>query len=339
MLSIENEAFRGCKTLYGIELPARVTRIGAYAFADCYELNHARIKASEIGESAFWDCEALEVLELGDGVRYIGNSAFESCRTLKEIKIPEGVVRIDSKAFYDCTSVTYLEINASLDEIDTEAFLGCEKITSVNLCDINASGYISVLNGLSGMTHLTIKNGVIPGNAFQGLTNLVFAELGVTEIGGYAFWECPLETLVLYDTVKRIGECAFYGTNISELHLSGNIEAIDSGAFESNASLENVYINGDIAETGINVFRGCTELTHIELGKNLAEIGEGMFEGCTKLEKIMIVDSVKSIGSYAFKDCVSLKYIYYEGTYDEWESIEKGEFWNENLTDYNIYTK
>ena len=71
----------------------------------------------------------------------------------------------------------------------------------------------------------------------------------------------------------------------------------------------------------------CSSLTSIIIPNSLTYIGRNAFIGCSSLRSIIIPDSVTLICDYAFKDCDSLTAIDYTGTKEQWEEIEKSEFW------------
>ena len=70
-------------------------------------------------------------------------------------------------------------------------------------------------------------------------------------------------------------------------------------------------------------FAGNTDVTDIMLGPDITRIGSRAFAGCTALERITIPKGVTRFYKGTFENCVSLKDIYYEGTREEWEKIEK----------------
>ena len=72
-----------------------------------------------------------------------------------------------------------------------------------------------------------------------------------------------------------------------------------------------------------NAFKGNTTVTDIILGNNIDRIGAGAFAGCTALERITIPKKVSMIPLGTFEGCTSLSDIYYEGTPEEWDKIEK----------------
>lgn len=61
-----------------------------------------------------------------------------------------------------------------------------------------------------------------------------------------------------------------------------------------------------------------------------------VFENCRNLESIIIPKSVSVIGAYAFNYCSYLKNIYYQGSKEQWNSIEIGLF-NNYLKDSTIH--
>lgn len=74
-------------------------------------------------------------------------------------------------------------------------------------------------------------------------------------------------------------------------------------------------------------FEDCSSLTSIIIPNSLTYITWDAFKGCSSLRSITIPDSVTRIYNHAFEDCDSLTAIDYTGTKEQWEEIEKSEFW------------
>ena len=74
-----------------------------------------------------------------------------------------------------------------------------------------------------------------------------------------------------------------------------------------------------------------TEVTSVNIPNGVTSIGSSAFSGCTGLASITIPDSVTSIGDMAFAFCTSLAHIYYKGTEEQWNAINKGINWNDNM--------
>ena len=69
-----------------ITLPASVTSIGDYAFAQCYSLTTITIPdgVTTIGQYAFQSCDAVTTVTIGSRVSTIGSGAFYNCYEIKE---------------------------------------------------------------------------------------------------------------------------------------------------------------------------------------------------------------------------------------------------------------
>ncbi len=71
-----------------------------------------------------------------------------------------------------------------------------------------------------------------------------------------------------------------------------------------------------------NVFAGRKEITDIILPPTIEGLPEGAFSGCASLERITIPRKIRYIGEGTFEGCTRLKDVYYEGTPEEWRSVE-----------------
>lgn len=73
---------------------------------------------------------------------------------------------------------------------------------------------------------------------------------------------------------------------------------------------------------GQEAFKNNTGITDVILSGNITKIGDGAFSGCTSLERITLPKGIKRIGENTFAGCTKLRDIYYEGTLEEWNSID-----------------
>ena len=165
----------------------------------------------------------------------------------------------------------------------------------------------------------------------------------VTEIGGYAFYECTrLTNITIPDSVTEIGHCAFNGcTGLTSLTIGNSVTEIGYSAFagcvglkeiivdvnnENYTSIDGVLFNKYLTKLikftcgkegeyvipdGVNeidsyAFEGCAGLANITIPDSVTEISYDAFCGCTGLTSVTIPDSVKRIGSSAFKNCTGL---------------------------------
>ena len=83
-----------------------------------------------IGKYAFYGCEELIEIELGENVEEIKSFAFAECPELEgEIKLEEGLKTIGESAFGNCEKVTSIIIPSTVEEIATDAFVGITELT------------------------------------------------------------------------------------------------------------------------------------------------------------------------------------------------------------------
>lgn len=184
VVSIDDDAFAGCRLLTGITIPNTISSIGDYAFGWC-NLESIVIPNSvtQIGRGAFKGCTNLRNVILSNSIIEIEEEAFSECSSLANVTIPNSVIEIGQYAFYKCNSLTNVTIPNSVVKIENWAFAYC-----------------------SGFTNVTIPNSVIEIGActFIDCSNLTNVTIGssVTKIGNKAFYRCSSNaTLYSLNTV------------------------------------------------------------------------------------------------------------------------------------------
>ena len=263
----------------------------------------------------------------GYSVTTIGTNAFAGCKDITSISIGNSIETICENAFLGCTSITSISIGSEVKTINPAAFLGCINILSITV-NANNYAYYSLNNCLIENETLTLvlgcKNSVIPSDG------------KVTSIGPNAFYYCSdINSVIIPNAVKSIGNSAFFGADIVEIDLGNNVTSIGAYAFASCVYLQDVIIPDSIEFIGTGAFAGCDELLHYEyngsyyLGNEdnnylvlkagytdntTYTIPEGVkciydeaMSQCTSLETFEIPSTVTSIGSFAFANCSSLK--------------------------------
>ena len=278
--------------------------IGNRAFYNCDMLTSVVIgdSVTSIGNYAFQDCASLTSVTIGDSVTSIGSYAFENCASLTSVVIPDSVTSIGAYAFYDCESLTSISIPDSVTSIGNAAFWNCTSLTEINIPDsVTTIGY-SAFSNCDSLTSVTIGDSVtsIGEGAFYNCTSLTSIEVdgnntAYKSIDGNLYTKDG-KTLVQY----AIGKTATTFTVLD------SVTSIGEDAFLNCDSLTSVVIADNVTSIGNSAFAYCDGLTSVTIGDSVTSIGEDAFYYCTGLTSVTIGDSVTSIGDSAFSSCYSL---------------------------------
>lgn len=101
-------------------------------------------------------------------------------------------------------------------------------------------------------------------------------------------------------------------------------QTVTAIAREGFAGLEDVttlVLPETLEAIGSYAFEGCTKLRGVYIPDSVHSIEEGAFRNCIDLESVSIPLATTSIGKDAFDGCASLLYIFYEGTFEEWDAL------------------
>ena len=137
------------------------------------------------------------------------------------------------------------------------------------------------------------------------LTSVTVRE-GTTEIADKTFMNSNIATVILPDSVTKIGAGAFCNTKITTIDLS-QVTAIGQEAFKSCSALATVQWPTNITELELATFQNCTSLTTVELPNTLTTLGKNVFRDCTALTTVEFPTSLTTLGESAFVNCTSLK--------------------------------
>ena len=136
----------------------------------------------------------------------------------------------------------------------------------------------------------------------------VVIEKGVTNIGTYAFYDCPsLTSITIPNTVTNIGMFAFRNcSELTSITIPNSVTIIGKEAFEKCSRLTSITIPNSVTSIGNDAFSFCSGLTSITIPNSVTSIGASAFSGCEWLTSVTIPNSVTNIGQSAFGNCPSL---------------------------------
>ena len=293
--NIKSSAFKGCE-ITSITFGKNLSEIGPSAFFNCDDLNEIKL-SDENDEYVYVDgClirRSDNTLVLGlasvvipETVVSIGDYAFAYRKNLSEIAIPSSVTVIGSYAFANCENLKTIEVSQSVKSIQSCVFKSCVSLTKA--------------------TWRTLVS--VPDSAFEGCSALTDVKLSnVTKIGERAFSGCiGLKEIILPQSLTEIGEYAFNKTALASITLPQSIDKVGNGWFSDCKYLETVNFDGKIKEIGNSAFLGCTSLKNIEIPSSVVSIGNFAFRGCSVLSEVLFNEGLKTIGESAFRACKCL---------------------------------
>ena len=183
--------------LENINIPAGVTTIGMYAFANCESLSSATFadgsalssigsdvfassglenieipaEVTSIGEFAFYNCKSLSSVTFAEGSRLssIGDFAFSLTYSLTSIEIPDGVTVIGDFAFLE-SGLENINIPAGVTTIEMSTFWECYKLESITFEGRTAPelGGDGVFDGCTALTAIHVPCGADGYTAAKG---------------------------------------------------------------------------------------------------------------------------------------------------------------------------
>ena len=282
---IGDEAFRGCGGITEFKttdpndpttkitgLPANLTKIGKYAFADCGKLTISSLPDSvvQINEGLFKNDSAISDFTINDAITTIGAYAFDGCSNLVLAQLNDGITTIGDSAFRNCVKLEVSELPTELVTLGAEAFSGCLLITITKTNDKLTKIGDKAFYGCQAITKFEFVN-----------------DLGATEKLGKAVLE----------GCTQISELRVYGTSSLEQIFGTTIGTLKH-------VLSKIYLKGTEIELADNMFKGFTAISKVELEDQengvITKIGANAFEGCESLTEFIGMENVKEIGSNAF---------------------------------------
>ena len=151
-------------------------------------------------------------------------------------------------------------------EWNCDGLVEIDKVTYLLRGTGEASAIAQNLTFVGGITNYTIPSQV----TYKDKTYTV------TELGAQLFKdEWTLSVITIPDTIKVIGDQAFYGTNLESLTLPEGVTTIGDLAFAMNTNLKYVYVPASCSEIGYFAFTGANN-AELFMGRDSAPTGSGL---------------------------------------------------------------
>lgn len=185
-LELGENIFSYCEDLATVSMDSSTLEIGTYAFYDSGDDTIVTFTncGLNIDDKAFQSC-GLIALNISGSDTVMGENSFSYCEDLTDVVIGANNIEIGTYSFYDCTSLVNVSIAADSEDDNLELFIDDEAFQSC-----------SVQNVVIGRGKVEIGD-----NAFSYCEDLVSVEIKGTlsDIGDYAFYDCPAELVISYN--------------------------------------------------------------------------------------------------------------------------------------------
>lgn len=292
-----------------------------YALLPGYSEATCKIPSSvkTIRDNAFWGCDNLKRVELGNNVTEIPSYAFANCRSLEQVVFSYSVYRIGLKAFADCISLKDVEIPASVREIHSTAFDGCPKLNIIAEEGTSAAEF-DAQRDKSNAAQAEYED-------ILKTDDTETADSGQASNNGQQDTKMPEQgAQALGETAVVNGRAMVFIDNSRSKVLSGNDgPASEMGGSAAGEVIADGQAGGFPKYTIVNETRiagqayyGRSDLTEYEVPASIEEIGDFAFAR-SGLTSVVIPEGVTRIGYGAFYHCDNLMDITIPSTVTEIE--------------------
>lgn len=231
-----------------------VTNIADYCYADMTNI-----------QTVFMPAEAKE-MKLGAYLfKNVTATVYLAMERPKTIGIEHDYVLGKWSWFWNYNTLTSKNDKLTL-EWNCDGLVEIDKVTYLLRGTGEAVAISQSLTFVGGITNYTIPSTV----TYKDKTYTV------TELGAQLFKdEWTLSVITIPDTIKVIGDQAFYGTNLESLTLPEGVTTIGDLAFAMNTYLKYVYVPASCDEIGYFAFTGANN-AELFMGRESAPTGSGL---------------------------------------------------------------
>ena len=339
--AVADSAFMG-RDIEELVIPEGIAKLGNQAFACNRSLKKLTVQGkTDLGEGTFYNCDALETVNLNDNITEIPDMTFLECGSLTTLKLPSKLKRIGSTAFlasglreidfpdsvkeigdsaFCSTALKKVILPKSLTEISTEAFNGCGNLTSV---------YIpKSVTAIGKGAFLTMQGGALNDIYYAG-SKTDWDKIKVDANGneilkqavvhyGAKVEEAEKSPVTSPKPVEETGWLfsgnAVVGYSDTAPALSGKVEFPAYYCVCSSNDYGHVYqvpittIGSSTSYTS-ETFKNCTGVTVFVIPEGVTTITRGAFANMENLTSVSLPSTLRFIGDSAFDGCKGIRQI------------------------------
>lgn len=152
--------------------------------------------------------------------------------------------------------------------------------------------YAGVKDRVNQITDALITAGINPQLYMSEIVDKMYYNLG------------GLSGVDIAPTIKRIGDNAFYTSDITQINMPASVVSVGECAFANCWQLEKVHFGENVTEIPHAVCMTCGhKLETVSFGDHVTKIGGYAFCDCYKLKDVTFPNTLQQIGAYAFYRC------------------------------------
>lgn len=317
VVSIGDNAFRGCKNLADVMLPKGLKMIRNSSFNGCGALVDVNFvdTLETIDNYAFYGCNNLSTVELPASLKTIGKAAFAALVSTEEIKVDSS-----NKHFVSIDGVVYNTDMTNLVQYPSgkkdESYILPQTITHILPYAVSDNLYIKDVTFNEGLEKIDF-------NAFSSDASIKHLSFPSTlkHIGYQAFYGCVSvnDTIVIPKSVTMIDGGAFRGSGREYKVETGNLNykildkclvTIDETKLVNYPALDtsvNYTVPESIKIIGEYAFGASGNLKEIVIQNKTTHIEKNAFEYMANLDSLTIPESVVNIGSSVLYQTFNVK--------------------------------
>lgn len=183
--------------------------------------------------------------------------------------------------------------------------------------EVESDGYWVV--DYTGTSSKVVVPATYQGKPVAGLLNGCFSEESRS---------LNIKSVYMNDGIMYLGDNVFASNKtVAAVRFPNTLIKIGNGAFFDADSIVDIDMPDSVIEIGDNVFTFCDSLTSVKISNGLNVIKENMFGLCNNLFIVTFGPNIKIIEDMAFLFNDKLNRIIFNGTVEQFNSIEFGTFW------------
>lgn len=322
-------AFSGCTELSEISTASsNITNIPWDTFRGCSELRHANLSNIEtIGAHAFFNCEKLSMLELGENITSIASTSFEGTTNVGKTiwtavdpistakYIPSKISIVPNNKYLSVGIKNEINVCPNLKQrfiINGVTYVpknGAERLADIIGCTFDNSIHeVAISEPTVEYNGIKFRIDKILPYAFSGNYWLKKVSITIpTEVQAGWFQNCDaLNSAEIPSSTEFICSELFMNTNLNDFNLPECVTIIGDNAFYGCKSLTNIIFGDKIREIGVSAFEDCSSLTEMKLPESVQLIKDRAFFNCSGMQTFESLGSLNKIENEVFYNCGNL---------------------------------